>query len=234
MKFASLYLAIAVTGATAFAVAPATAQSTQSTDWTQRVTMSDKGGHVMGNPLAKHRLTEYMSYTCNHCANFEKESQVPLKTGFIKKGHVSFEIRNLVLNSIDLTAAIVARCGGRTKFFGNHRALLASQASWMKALQTSSPEVMKGFNEGTVPQRIKNIAKAAGYYGLMKKRGFSAKQVDACLADQDAQDQILDMTKYATETLKMTGTPSFAINDKPVDHVHSWENLRTVLTALPK
>lgn len=239
MKFASIYLAIAATGAaagaTVIATTPATAQSsTQSTDWTQRVTMSDKGGHIMGNPLAKHRLTEYMSYTCSHCAKFEMEANAPLKSGFVKNGHVSFEVRNLVLNSIDLTAAIVARCGGRTKFFGNHRALLSSQASWMKALQTSSPEVMKGFDEGTVPERIKKIAKAAGFYGVMQKRGFSAGQVDACLADQKAQDTVLAMTKYAAETLKLTGTPSFTINNKTVDRVHSWDNLRPILTALPK
>ncbi|WP_422344488.1 DsbA family protein [Parasphingorhabdus sp.] len=229
MKFGSAYLASVALGAAIVIAAPARAQET---DWTQRITMSDKGGHVMGNPLAKHRLAEYMSYTCNHCANFEAESHDPLKTHFIQKGHISFEVRNLILNPIDLTAAMLARCGGRTKFFGNHRALLTSQASWMQTFQSSSPEVMQSLNEGTIPERLKKIAKAADFYGLMKKRGYSAAQVDMCLADQSAQDKILEMTKYATGKLKLTGTPSFTLNNKPIDKVHNWARLRPALSAL--
>ena len=231
MKFVSVYLALAAMGTVATVAAPVSAQST---DWTQRVTMSDKGGHIMGNPLAKHRLAEYMSYTCDHCANFEAESHAPLKSGFISKGHISFEIRNLVLNPIDLTAAMLARCGGRTKFFGNHKALLSSQASWMETFRSSSEQVMKSLNDGTVPERLKKIAKAADFYGLMNKRGYSAKQVDSCLTDEKAQKAILGMAQYATETLKLTGTPSFTLNDKPIDDVHGWPQLRPVLAVLPQ
>lgn len=239
MKFASVYLAFAAVGAAAVFVAPAAAQTptkttAKATDWTQRVTLSDKGGHVMGNPLAKHRLTEYMSYTCSHCAHFEEEAHAPLTSGFIKKGNISFEVRNLILNPIDLTAAMLARCGGQAKFFGNHRALLASQQSWMKAFQDTSPEVKKSLGEGTVPQRLQKIAKATGFYGLMKKRGYSAQQVNTCLADKGEQDTILAMTKYAMETLKLTGTPSFTVDDKPVDNVHNWALLRPKLVALSK
>lgn len=231
MKFGSAYIASAALGVATIVAAPATAQET---DWAQRVTMSDKGGHIVGNPLAKHQVAEYMSYTCNHCANFETESHDSLKSDFIQKGHMSFEVRNLILNPIDLTAAMLARCGGRTKFFGNHRAFLGSQASWMETFQSSSPDVMKSLNEGTVPERLKKIAKAADFYGLMKKRGYSAKQVDVCLADQSTQDKILAMTKYATGTLKLSGTPSFTVNNQPIEKVHNWSRLRAALLALPK
>jgi len=231
MKFASAYLALATLPAAIVIAAPVAAQQT---DWTQRVTLSDKGGHIVGNPLALHQITEYMSYTCNHCANFEAESHDSLKSDFVQKGHISFEVRNLVLNPIDLTAAMLARCGGRTKFFGNHRALLGSQASWMETFQSSSPDVMKSLNEGTVPQRLKKIAKAADFYGLMKKRGYSAEQVNSCLADQATQDKILAMTKYATGVLKLSGTPSFTLNDQPIKKVHNWARLRSALLALPE
>ena len=155
MKFGSAYLASAL-AATAFLAAPA---ATQQTDWSKRITVSAKGGHIKGNPLAKHQVAEYMSYTCNHCANFEKESYLGLRDDYIKKGHVSFEVRNLILNPIDLTAAMLARCGGRTKFFGNHRALLIQQPIWLAKFQSTPASVMKTLNEGTVPQRLKKIAK---------------------------------------------------------------------------
>lgn len=230
MKFGSVYLASVLVAATTFAI-PANAQQS---DWTKRVTMSAKGGHVLGNPLAKHNVAEYMSYTCNHCANFETESYTPLKRDFIKKGHVNFEIRNLILNPVDLTAAMLARCGGRTKFFGNHRALLTQQAAWLGKFQKTPAEKMKTMNEGTVPQRLKKIAKAAGLYSLMQKRGYSSAKVNACLSNKAEQDKILGMTEYATKTLKLSGTPSFTINNRAVAKVHSWPSLKPKLASLPQ
>ncbi len=77
MKYRSAYLASALTAA-AVMISPASAQQT---DWSKRVTQSSIGGHVMGNPLAKNRLVEYVSYTCSHCADFEVASSAPLKSG---------------------------------------------------------------------------------------------------------------------------------------------------------
>ena len=184
MKLRNAFLASALVAAVVM-ISPASAQQS---DWSKRVTLSAMGGHVMGNPLAAHKLTEYMSYTCNHCAAFETEAHSPLTNNFVNKGHVSFEIRNLILNPIDLTAAMLARCGGRTKFFGNHRALLLQQPVWLKKFQSASPDMMKTINEGTVPQRLKKIATAAGFDTLMEGRGFSATEINACLSDKAEQD----------------------------------------------
>lgn len=230
MKFGSVYLASALTAAAVF-TAPA---SGQQTDWTQRVTISAKGGHILGNPLAKHKVTEYMSYTCNHCAAFENEASTPLKSSFIAKGNVNFEVRNLILNPIDLTAAMLARCGGRTKFFGNHRALLSQQSTWVQKFQAASPEQMKTMNEGTVPERLKKIAKAADLYRVMQKRGYSAARVNVCLSSKPELDKILGMTEYATKTLRLSGTPSFTINDEAAANVHSWTSLKPKLANLPQ
>ncbi|WP_417592478.1 DsbA family protein [Parasphingorhabdus sp.] len=227
MNFKGAYLASGLVAATMI-VAPASAEQTD------RVTLSAMGGHMMGNPLARHKLTEYMSYTCNHCAAFEKDSHDALKTNFVRKGYVSFEIRNLILNPIDLTAAMLARCGGRTKFFGNHHALLTKQSDWLKKFQSTSPEIMKTMNDGTVPERLKKIAKAAGLDTLMKARGYTAGQIDACLSNKVEQDKILAMTKYARDTLKLSGTPSFTLADKPLENVHSWAALRPKLLTLPQ
>ena len=230
MKLRSAYLASAVMAA-AVAIAPSSAQQT---DWSKRVTMSAMGGHVLGNPLAKNRLVEYVSYTCNHCADFEVSSNAPLKNGFVAKGHVSAEVRNYVRDPLDFTAAVLARCGGRTKFFGNHNALMASQGTWLKKAQSISPEVQKTWFQGEINDRLKKIAADIGLYGIMAKRGITKAQANTCLADKNAQDQILAMTKYGSDTVKVTGTPSFTINDKLLDGVHSWPALQPKLAALPQ
>jgi|TARA_R100001244_G_scaffold39766_12_gene36033 protein-disulfide isomerase len=230
MKFRSAYLASAVMTA-AVLIPPASAQQT---DWTKRVTVSAMGGHVLGNPLAQNRLVEYVSYTCNHCADFEVSSNGPLKTGFVAKGHVSAEVRNYVRDPLDFTAAILARCGGRTKFFGNHNALMASQSVWLKTAQSISPDKQKVWYQGEIIDRLKKIATDIGFYPIMAKRGITKAQADTCLADKSAQDQILAMSKYGSDTVKITGTPSFTINDKLLDGVHNWPALKPRLAALPQ
>ncbi|WP_417610814.1 thioredoxin domain-containing protein [Parasphingorhabdus sp.] len=229
MKLRSVYLASALATA-AVMVSPASAQQT---DWSKRVTQSPMGGHIMGNPLAKNRLVEYVSYTCSHCADFEVASSGPLKSGYIAKGHVSAEVRNYVRDAVDFTAAILARCGGRTKFFGNHHALMASQSGWLKTVMSTPPEVQKTWYQGDTVDRLKKIATDVGFYPIMAKRGITKTQANVCLADKDAQDKILAMTKYGAETVKITGTPSFTINDKLLDKVHSWPSLQPALATLP-
>jgi protein-disulfide isomerase len=229
MKLRSAYLASALVTATVM-MSPASAQQT---DWSKRVTLSTMGGHVLGNPLAKNRLVEYVSYTCSHCAAFEVASKNPLKSGYIAKGHVNAEVRNYVRDAVDFTAALLARCGGRTKFFGNHNTLMASQDIWLKTVVSTSPEVQKTWYEGEINARLKKIAADVGFYGIIAKRGITKAQANVCLADKDAQDKILAMTKYGTETVKITGTPSFTINDKLLDAVHSWPTLQPALAALP-
>ncbi len=235
MKFAGAYIAsVALTATVVFSAVFAAPAVAQDSDWTKRVTLSSKGGHILGNPLAKHQITEYMSYTCNHCATFEEQSYIPLKSAYIKSGDVRFEVRNLVLNPIDMTAAMLARCGGRTKFFGNHHALLRQQANWIKKFQASTPAAMKLMSEGTTTERFKKISKATGFYGLMKKRGYSAAKVNACLADKKALNSILGMTQYASKTLKLAGTPSFTLNGEEIKKVHSWASLQRILLGLSK
>ena len=56
---------------TALAAAPAPSK------WLSTVTVTDKGAHVLGNPAARNKVVEYLSYTCGHCADFElKEAPV--------------------------------------------------------------------------------------------------------------------------------------------------------------
>ncbi|MGB5484464.1 DsbA family protein [Parasphingorhabdus sp.] len=230
MKLRSAYLASALAAATVM-TAPASAQQA---DWAKRVTVSPMGGHVLGNPLAKNRLVEYVSYTCNHCAAFEVASKGPLKATYIARGDVNTEVRNYVRDAVDFTAALLARCGGRTRFFGNHNALMASQAVWLKTVQSTSPEVQKTWYEGENNARLRKIAADVGFYGIMAKRNITKAQANTCLADKGAQDQILAMSKYGAETVKITGTPSFTMNGKLMKSVHSWPALQPVLAALPK
>ena len=63
-------------------------------------------------PGGEVRLVEYFSYTCHVCADFAKLGAAPLKAQYVDRGLVLFEYRNLVRDPVDMTAALLARCGG--------------------------------------------------------------------------------------------------------------------------
>ena len=66
----------------------------------------------MGNPNAEVKLVEFGSMTCPHCAEFDEQGGKPLIDNYVKNGQVSFEFRNFVRDPFDMTASLIARCGG--------------------------------------------------------------------------------------------------------------------------
>ena len=80
-------------------------------NWTTTVAVTPSGGHVLGNPAAAHKLTEYISYTCPHCAQFDREASDPLRIYYVMSGKLSVEVRHFVRDPIDLTVAMLTNCG---------------------------------------------------------------------------------------------------------------------------
>lgn len=222
-----LLLAAALLYATAFR-APALA--TPARDWTQQVTVTPAGAYVIGNPAAKTRLVEYVSYTCPHCADFTAEATTPLKNGWIAKGALALEIRNLVRDRYDLTAAILARCGGTARFENLHQAIFANYDQWIGRVRDydAAPSILpKDASRGKI---MTDIADKTGLLTLMVQHNVSLKQSRACLADPRAIPVLLAMTKTAIEQDHVSGTPSFVINGT-LTQAHDWMTLRPLLPA---
>ena len=209
---------IALPGALAAASAP---------NWPSRVALSPIGGHVLGNPAAPTKLVEYISYTCTHCAHFVGEASEPLKTGYVKGGKVSVEVRNAVRDKYDLTAALLARCGGPKRFFGNHEALFANQDAWMAKLQAYDRGAAKPSEQLAA---LRDIGQNTGLYELMGKRGFTPAQLDACINDPAAMKRVLAMTDEAWNKVKIQGTPAFTVNGT-ISGGSTWASLRDALPA---
>lgn len=206
---------------------PAGVLAAPAANWTTRVALSPIGGHVMGNPAAPTKLVEYVSYTCSHCAHFVSQATEPLKASYVKGGQVSVEVRNAVRDKYDLTAALLARCGGMKRFFGNHEALFANQDAWMEQLQAYDRGAAKRSDQIAA---LRDIGRNTGLYALMAKRGYTPAQLDGCIADPVAMKQILAMTEEAWTKVKLSGTPGFTVNGALVGG-SSWDDLRDALPA---
>lgn len=204
-----------------------------ATSWSATIGESGIGAYSIGNPQAKVKLVEYFSYTCPHCAEFAKEAGVPLKTQYVDKGLVLFEYRNLIRDPVDMTAAMLARCGGPKAFAANHQAIFAAQTTWLGKAAKMTQEQQAPWYKGSLADRTTRIAADLGLDTLMRGRGYSAGQINACLASGVAEAELMGMTNIAVNADRVTGTPTFFINGRRAEVGH-WAELKTLLDAAVK
>ena len=196
-------------------------------NWLATVAETD-GGHRIGNPEAKVKLTEYISYTCPTCARFAHEGEAPLQIGYIAPGRLNLEIRHLLRDPIDLTAAVLAHCGPAAKFPQNHAAFMLGQDKWIEPLgKATQAQQQRWRTPGAVGRRA--IASDFGFYALMERRGYRRAEVDRCLADDALVSRLAEHSDKDWKLPGVRGTPSFAINGIVMPGTHTWQVLERQL-----
>lgn len=173
------------------------------------------GDMSLGDPKAPVHVVEYLSLTCPHCAEFHDEVFPAFKAKYVDTGRVYFTVRELLTAPAQVAAAgfLMARCQGGTKYFDIVDDVFASQARW------------------TPGAPIKPI-----FVEIAKKHGISEPQFEACLTDEKAQDALQTRLQYATQTDKVTGTPTFFVNGVllPNEHVPSLAELDAAIAKALK
>ena len=194
-------------------------------DWSTVVSKTPEGGFVMGNPNAKVKLVEFGSLTCPHCAEFEHLGGKALVDNYVKKGLVSWEFRNFVRDPFDMTATLLARCGGAASFFGLTRNLFADQKEWIGKVQAADQATMQSLQSMQPAQQFSTIADLAGLKAYASMRGVPRAKGEQCLADEAEVNKLVQMNSDAVSTYNIPGTPTFLINGEVVDKTASWEAL---------
>lgn len=225
---APLLRSFALLAAAALCVSAAPAARRQN--WNATITLTPSGSHVLGNPAARVKLTQYVSYTCSHCAQFEGESDARLRIGYVATGNVSVEVQHFIRDPVDMTVAMLANCGPTARFFLNHTAFMRSQSAWMGRLQSTTTAQRQRWYAGEAPVRFRAIASDLGFYQIMITRGYSRPEVDHCLADAALAQRLSDMAA-AARRLGIDSTPSFAINGTLLAGTHEWRLLEPQIQA---
>lgn len=197
-------------------------------NWSRAILRTSAGTNVLGNPQAKVRLTQYVSYTCTDCSRFQVEADAVLQLAYIPSGRLAIEVHHVIRNPIDLTAAMLANCGAKEKFFLNHSALLFGQARWLKPLASATATQRRRWEQADLGARNRAIAADFKLYDVMATRGYDRQSVERCLTDRTMADRLAAQSKVADET-GVTKTPGFAINGKLLSNTHDWAGLRPQL-----
>ncbi|MBB3471862.1 thioredoxin domain-containing protein [Sphingomonas sp. BK345] len=194
--------------------------------WTAVATPVATGSYLIGNPKARVKLVEYVSYTCPHCGHFAAESRATLGA-MVRSGSTSVEVRNQIHDGIDLAAATLARCAGPAAFPALHEAFFAKQEEWYERAAEWSEGNRARIASWPQLDQLKAVAQGAGLDAIAKQAGAPAAAIDACFAS-DAQVKRAIAASEATSKVK--GTPAFELNGKLIENV-GWAQLEPQLRA---
>ena len=199
-------------------------------NWLATIAVTPAGSHQLGNPAAPVKLVEYVSYTCPHCAHFQRQADAPLRIAYLQPGKVQVEVRHLVRDPIDMTVAMLANCGAPSRFFANHNMFLQGQERWIGAMNTASATQKARWSSGGNAARMRAIAADFGFYAMMEQRGYDRPSVDRCLGDEAMAKRLAAQTAGAEE-LGVQGTPSFLVDGLLLAGTYDWQSLDAQLQA---
>ena len=147
----------------------------------------------------------------------------------MKSGRVSFEFRNFVRDGLDMTASLIARCGGTERFFPLTQALFADQRNWGAKLQDVPQEQLQALQTMGPERQFVEFAKLSGLQQWAAQRGVPSGKTSACLANQDEINKLVQINGDVAPVSGIQGTPSFAINGKLLEQTSNWEKLEPQL-----
>ena len=205
-------------------------QPEQRGNWLTTVSVSPSGSHLVGNPAAKVKVVEYISYTCQHCAHFHRESEGPMQLLLIQPGKVQVEVRHFLRDPIDITVALLTNCGSPARFALNHSIFLRTQDTWLASADRATPAQQARWNSGDNAARMRAIARDLGFHAIMAQRGYDRPTVDRCLADEGMARRLAAQTRAAQEA-GVQGTPSFALDGLLLAGTHDWPSLKIQIEA---
>ena len=161
---------------------------------------------AIGRDDAPVTMIEYSSLACSHCAAFHRDVLPKIKETYIGPGKVRLVYRDFPLGGLALVAAMVARCGGRQKYFGFIEVLFRSQAQWSRSDD---------------PRR--ELARVARFGGI------SQKDFDACLVNEPLMTDIRERAADAQQKFGIDSTPTFIIDGEKIVGARPFEDFRDAI-----
>ena len=182
--------------------------------WLDTAVQTEDGGYRIGNPDAPLKLVEYASHTCGACAAFSAQGAPALEEEYVTSGVVSYEVRNLIRDPLDMTISVLARCGADEAY---HPRANAAWAALGEFSQNLSGEKYQAAMAQPIEQRFVAIAEGAGLIEFFATRGLSTDQARQCLADVDNINAIAERSEASASEANVTATPTFFLNGARID-----------------
>jgi protein-disulfide isomerase len=169
------------------------------------------GGFRMGGERAPIHLVIYASLGCSHCARLDLGMREGIRP-WLSSGRVLLDVRPYVFNVTDLTAQLVARCGGAARYFPVAHRLYETQAVWQGRIDPADPAIEEIAAMDRSRQLVE-LAKLMGIDRVALAAGVSRPQLDRCLADPRSAQALAGWTALASRR-GVTATPAIYLNGR--------------------
>jgi len=188
---------------------PQQASALEAADLAKPVSLPDV---ALGAASAPVTIIEYAAPTCPHCAAFDREVFPRLKAEYIDTGKVRYVFREFPLNIKDVACAMLARRIGN-----------GDSGRYVAVIETMWRE------QDRLLEKTTDTLKLIG-----KQAGLSAQAVEDCLKDQVLLDKINADRRFASDVLKVEGTPTFFINGEMIVGEAAFEEFENKIKPLLK
>ena len=158
------------------------------------------GDLALGDPDAPVTVIEFFSLTCPACRRFHTDIYSRLKPDYVDTGKVRFVARDFPLNAPAYEAAVLAHCGGRDRYFAFVDVLFETFDDWAAS--------------GNYSDKLAQIGELGG---------VSRDRFDACLADRDLENSILQSRMSAQAEYEVDSTPTVIVNGEKYEGRMSYE-----------
>jgi protein-disulfide isomerase len=171
-----------------------------------RSTISGGEGFTVGDPDAPISVVNFSSFTCPFCENFSKTVEPDLIKNYVDTGEVFYRYMNLAgSDEASQNAGKAAYCAAEQNRFFEYRSYLYSAA-----------HEQNGFT-------IDNLIRMANTAGLDRE------SFEICLVENNTiQDALFEDLRFA-QSVGVTGTPSFLVNDQLVSSTQLIDLLNSLL-----
>jgi protein-disulfide isomerase len=186
--FGLLVFGMLIGGPPAVAQAPAAKVDAAKAAGLLALTPQDR---ILGNPKAPVTIIEYASLSCPHCAHFEGDVLPAIEKKWIDTGKVKLVMRDFPLDREALAAEVLARCVPAQRYYPLVKTLFQSQPEWVPAPDWRTA--------------LGRIAKLAG---------IGSSEFNACLANEQLENEVTGSRLIASQQLGVDATPTFFINGK--------------------
>ncbi len=164
----------------------------------------------LGSSEAKVTVKVFSSLTCPHCANFHITVFDKMKKDYIDKGLVKFEHHAFPLDLAALNAVVIVICASsKDNKFELLDEMYIKQKVWAV-----------GSDINKINVSIKKIG-----LGL----NLSENNMNDCLKNNDAQDDILNQRIEAQKKYKIKSTPTIVVNEKEYTGKVDYEKFKKII-----
>jgi len=167
--------------------------------------------YFIGDKNAPVTIIEYASLSCSHCANFHNNTLPTLIDEYVTTGKIRIIFRDFPFNYPALMGSMVLKCIDQDIRYQYTTALYQLQSMW-------------------VVQENKESKKEL--YKIMQSGGMTKDQFNACLANKDLENSILQGLMDAQDEFNINTTPSFLINGKLIEGNKSIKNFRKIIDKI--